>query len=158
MVGFKVCLGTLAVIFGLVPLFIIIYLFVYFPSCRTFPHFVQTGRCQRHCSTHGLRSTLGRKGVMQSVVCALWSPGFAFSDASVYTLKTTLRRSPLQSILLQCCVRPCFGLWLCAVQSCRGTDALHGEGTEELSLRKAEQWVLLGFRWLPGEQLTQGKN
>lgn len=53
MVGFKVCSGTFAVAFALVPLFH----FVHFPSCRTFPHFVQAGRCQRPHGTRGLRGT-----------------------------------------------------------------------------------------------------
>lgn len=76
--GSRCAQEPLPVIFGLVPVFIIIYLFVHFPSCRTFSHFVQTGRCRRHCGTHGLRGrrgfTLGRKGVMQSAVCTSWGP------------------------------------------------------------------------------------
>lgn len=94
MVGFKVCSGALAVTFGLVPLFIIIYLFIHFPSCRTFPRFEQTGRFWRHCGTHGLRgaSLWGERGW-----CRVWSvlhgsPGFAYSDVSMYILKSTFRR------------------------------------------------------------------
>lgn len=35
---------------------------------------------------------------------------------------------------------------------------LPGEGAEELSLRRAEQWVLLALGWLPEEHLMQGRN
>lgn len=92
MVGFKMCSGTLAVTFGLVPLFIMLYcLFVCpFPILQNFPPFCADRQGGVGGTVaHGLRGTLGRKGVMQSMSVLHGSPCFAFSDASVCMLKST---------------------------------------------------------------------